>query len=125
MKDRLVWNCGTLAGETGVFRDLSLVVYRCCAGMTYSDQACLNVLLSLEPYRDLTLFDDGTLGWACQGGTMSSQARGPALSYRFRGAEPLFDGHAVHTRAGVPFCIVHQYDRIASWKVGLERRFAG
>lgn len=125
MKDRLVWNCGTIAGELGLFRDLSLVLHRCCAGMTYSDQASLNVLLALEPYRELTLFDDGSLGWACEAGTMSASARGPALSYRFQGREPLFDGDAVYTRAGRLFCIVHQYDRIASWKVALERRFAG
>jgi hypothetical protein len=125
MGQRLVWNCGTLAGEFAAFRDLALNIFTGCAArnVPYSDQASLNLLLSLEPYRSLVLFDDGTLGWACQAGTMAAEARGPELSYRFRGVEPLFDGDAVYTRDGTPFCIVHQYDRVPHWKQAIEKRF--
>ncbi len=108
-----------------MFRDLSLNLYLGCAvrNVTYSDQASLNVLLSLEPYRDITLFDHGELGWACEAATMEASARGPELSYQFFGEEPLFDGDVVHNRAGRPFCIVHQYDRIQRWKSRLEQKF--
>lgn len=125
MRGRLVWNCGTIAGELSVFRDLALNLYLACAAkkVSYADQASLNVLLSLLPYRQLALFDVGDLGWACQAGTMVAAARGPDLSHKFRGSEPLFDGDVVYTRDGKPFCIVHQYDRIPHWKLRLEKQF--
>jgi len=125
MRGRLVWNCGTIAGDLSLFRDMALNLYLGCAArnVSYADQASLNILLSLSPYRQLTLFDNGDLGWACQTVTMAAGARGPKLSYKFRGAEPLFDGDVVYTRAGKPFCIVHQYDRIPHWKTCLEKKF--
>jgi hypothetical protein len=121
MEARPAWNCGTIAGELSFFRDLALNIFIGCSArnVPYSDQASLNLLLSLDAYRPHVLFDDGRLGWACQAGTMVGSARGPTLSYRYRGEEPL-----VFTRAGTPFCIVHQYDRVSSWKVALERKFA-
>lgn len=126
MRGRLVWNCGTIAGELSVFRDLALNLYLACAGknVSYSDQASLNVLLSLEPYRQMTLFDGGDRGWACEAITMVAEVRGPELSYKYRGSEPLFDGDAVYTRAGKRFCIVHQYDRVPYWKMRLQEKFS-
>ena len=94
----------------------------CAAGnVNYSDQASLNVLLSLLPYRQLALFDGGDLGWACEAVTMVAAARGPDLSYKFSEREPLFDGDVVYTSAGKPFCIVHQYDRIPHWRCAWRR----
>ena len=124
MQDRLVWNCGTIAGELGLLRELSLNLYLCSRTVAYADQAALNVLLSLEPYSGVTFFDRGEAGWACEAATMVGSARGPDLSYKFAGLEPLFDGDAVYTRGGRPYCVVHQYDRIPAWKVRLEKRFA-
>jgi hypothetical protein len=124
MRDRPVWNCGTIAGEIALFRDLALNLYLCTPRhLTYSDQASLNVLLSLDPYRSMTLFDRGDLGWACEAATMVASARGADLSYMFLGDEPLFDGDRAHTARGTPYCIVHQYDRIPAWKACFERKF--
>lgn len=124
MHNRLVWNCGTIAGEFAAMRDLALNLYLLSKTVTYADQSALNVLLSLGPYAGHTLFDEGALGWACQAATMVRTSRGPELSYRFQGLEPLFDGHRVFTASGRPFCIVHQYDRVPHWKVAFERQFA-
>lgn len=124
MRDRRVWNSGTIAGEMALLRDLTLNLYLCTPRhMTYADQASLNVLLSLEPYRSVTLFDRGDLGWACEAATMVASARGADLSYKFLGDEPLFDGDRAHTARGTPYCIVHQYDRIPAWKACFERKF--
>jgi hypothetical protein len=125
MHDQVVWNCGTVAGELSFFRDLALNVFLSCIGrnVPYSDQASLNVLLSLEAYREHVLFDTGDLGWACQAGTMTADGRGAELSYRFRGAEPLFDGDAVFTSRGTPYCVVHQYDRVPRWKDHFEQKY--
>ena len=93
------------------------------AAPPYSDQTVLNLLLLREPYLATTLFDDDGAGWACHAHTMARQSRGERLSYRFRGREPLFDGNVVYTAGGHPFCVVHQYDRVPSWKQALEARF--
>ena len=81
MRDRLIWNSGTIAGEMTLLRDLALNLYLCTPRhLTYADQASLNVLLTLEPYRSVTLFDRGDLGWACEAATMVASARGADLS---------------------------------------------
>jgi len=123
MRDRLVWNCGTIAGRIDAVRDLSWNIYQCSRSVTYADQSALNMLLALWPFRERTLFDDGRYGWACQANTMAAAARGPELSYRFRDREPLFDGDTVYTADGTRYCIVHQYDRIPYWKHNLEKKF--
>jgi hypothetical protein len=123
MRNSMVWNAGVVAGELALMRDLSLSVYLTSGDVLYGDQASLNVLLAGTPYKECTLFDAGEAGWACHAATMAATSRGIALSYKFRGREPLFDGEAVHTSDGEPFCIVHQYDRVPAWKACLERKF--
>jgi glycosyltransferase involved in cell wall biosynthesis len=126
MAKRMVWNCGAIAGEFSVFRDLCLNLYLCCIGrnVPYSDQAALNVLLSLDPFRALTRFDAGDLGWACHGGTMVDHGTVQDYAMKYRGIKPVLDGNFVRTSSGKTFCIVHQYDRIPEWNALLQAKYS-
>lgn len=126
MAKRIVWNCGTIAGECSVLRDLCLNLYLCCIGrnVPYSDQAALNVLLSLDPFHALTMFEAGDLGWACQGGTMVDPGYVPDYATKYMGPKPVLDGDVVCTNSGKPFCIVHQYDRIPEWTALFQAKYS-
>lgn len=125
MAERLVFNCGAIAGDTATVRDLGLAIHLLCEGrnVQYADQAALNVLLSLEPYRSRTLFDHGDLAWNCPANTMVDTGHTPAWQSKYRGVTPVLDGDTVRAPNGRTFCIVHQYDRIPLWNERLAARY--
>lgn len=117
IRRRVVWNAGVIAGAASCFRDLCLNVHLLCrsTSTTYSDQAALNVLLSMEPYRHITRFSLSEDGWACHAGTVVDAAMPENLRTKRRERAPAFDGDYVYTATGLKYCIVHQYDRVPQW----------
>lgn len=127
MAGREVYNAGTIAGRGAVMKDLALNVFLCSRRnpIAYTDQAALNVLLSLEPYRSVTRFNDADADWACQAATVAAGSE-----YRTRTGKsapdwtPGFDGENVYARNGQKYCLVHQYDRVPEWRDRLQARYA-
>jgi hypothetical protein len=140
-------NCaGVIAGKAKVVTDLFFALYTICKNLPAEipggggpDQAALNVMLSLEPYRSITKFCTTDDDWVCHLGTsMAAIEAGsggigqycrmygqPALDYfrtKMIGADPkLEDGLVINPLTGAPYCIVHQYDRVPSWKDKMSR----
>jgi hypothetical protein len=127
MRGEVIWNCGVIAGTAALFRDLCLNVHLLCRASIepYSDQAALNILLSMEPYRRLTKFNTGEDGWACHGNTFASMVEGAQAPSHGNEPAPVFDGDHVRSRSGVKYCVVHQYDRVPAWRSPLQERYAG
>jgi len=78
MKDKTIYNAGSFAGEADAVRDLCLVIYL----MNYhniiplaTDQAVLNVLIHLSPWKEITRLSSMADGWACQAGTVATQPK--------------------------------------------------
>jgi hypothetical protein len=71
VKERLIYNAGTISGDFKTIHDMFMVIYQMCQGYKTRnpDQAAYNFLLSLEPYKSLTKFNMANDGWACQIGT--------------------------------------------------------
>jgi hypothetical protein len=127
MGRRETYNAGTIAGRYQVMKDLALNVFLCARlnRISYTDQAALNVLLSLEPYRSITRFNRADDDWACQVGATLARPDGPEpRAHEPDVPPPVLDGDQVRTASGSLYCMVHQYDRIADWKARLERRYA-
>jgi hypothetical protein len=118
MRKRLVWNAAVIAGTATCFRDLCLNVHLLCRASvsTYSDQAALNTILSLEPYRRITRFSLSEDGWACHAGTVADPAMAEKYRTKLREPVPVFDGHCVYTASGLKYSVVHQYDRVPQWR---------
>jgi hypothetical protein len=122
---RVIRNSGVIAGRGEYFRDLCLNVHLLCrsAKTPYADQAALNILLSLEPYRSLARLAASEDGWACHCGVLCD----PDIASKYRSQllepEPRFDGSIVLTHAGKRYSIVHQYDRVPAWRDALRRRY--
>jgi hypothetical protein len=124
---RTIWNAGAIAGTARCFQDLCLNVHLLCrASRTpYSDQAALNIVLSMQPYERVTKFTPSGGGWACHAGTFGD----PAVAYRNRPnllePGPVFEGEYVSTNSGARYCIVHQYDRVPDWRSALLAKYGG
>ena len=119
----IIYNAGTIGGTGAALRDLALNIYLMCQGAPMHvkggggpDQAALNILLSLEPYRSMTRFNASEDGWACQAGTVADPKKIRAFRANLLDPEPVFRDGQVFTHGGERFCMVHQYDRIPAWK---------
>jgi hypothetical protein len=124
---REVYNAGTIAGRGGVMKDLALNVFLSSRHnhIPYTDQAALNILLSLEPYRSITRFNRPDADWACQAATIAAGSEYLATQGKPAPAwTPGFDGEYVLARDGGKYCIVHQYDRVPEWKTRLQAKYA-
>jgi hypothetical protein len=124
---REVYNAGTIAGRGAAMKDLALNVFLCSRHnrIAYTDQAALNVLLSLEPYRSMTRFNRPDDDWACQAATVAAGSEYRAAQGKSPPAwSPEFDGECVYARDGRKYCVVHQYDRVPEWKDRLQAKYA-
>ncbi|MCK9369312.1 hypothetical protein M0R04_05175 [Candidatus Dojkabacteria bacterium] len=129
-KDNIIVNAGVLSGKFNVMIDLFLNIYMLCNGASGHhieggggpDQAALNVILNMKPWKDITIFNNSEDSWAAQLGTT-----GPQLSKdqhnKLVEAVPIMVDGVVCTSEGNPFTIVHQYDRVSEWKNIIEERF--
>lgn len=123
VKHREIYNAGSMAGEFTIFKDFSLAVHLAASTAHHNptpDQAAVNLVLSLEPYKSLTKFNDHDLNWACECGTTVDPSKIDKFRSKLVSSEPIFDGELVKTSKGIPYCIVHQYNRVPNWKNRLE-----
>lgn len=124
MASRRIWNCGVQAGHIRVMRDFWLQLsMACAAGLEAADQAAYNILLSLLPWSEITLFAMSEDGWACQAGTTAWPDRIERLRPHLLEPEPKWDGTFACTSAGIPHVILHQYDRVPDWYPSVYRRY--
>ena len=129
--DNLIFNAGTVAGECKTMIDLFLNIYMFCGRSPVHipgrsdtpDQAALNVLLNLQPYKAITNFTMSEDGYAAQLGTTAN----PEIIEYFKPflveKTPVMIDDLVCTSIGKPFCLVHQYDRVPEWKKILEEKY--
>lgn len=129
-KNNLIVNAGTISGEFHSFLDLALNLYLICGkspqyvpGGGGPDQAALNLLLGLEPYKSIVNIAMSESGYAAQLGTTGPQVQ-EHIKNSLVEPTPVLNNNLVCTSMGVPFSIVHQYDRVPEWKNLMERKYA-
>jgi hypothetical protein len=127
--DNLIYNAGTISGKFETMLDLFLNIYMLCNGTNHwieggggPDQAALNVLLNMKPYKDITNFAMSEDGYAAQLGTTGPQVAGKYAD-KLVEKSPILVDNVVCTSDGRPFSIVHQYDRVPEWKEIIERKY--
>jgi hypothetical protein len=126
MKDRPIYNAGSMAGEFETFRDFSLNVALIIERINNPtpDQAGVNLLLSLEPYKSITNFNGHDTNWSCQCGTTVDPKRIDIFRPNLLSPEPTFDGEYVYNSLGEKYVMVHQYNRVPEWKKEIEKKYA-
>ena len=125
MKDRPIYNAGSMAGEHKTFVDFSLNVFLAIQNLKepMPDQAGVNLLLSLEPYKSITKFNDHDTNWACECGTTVDPSKMSTFRPNLLSPEPTFDGEYAYTSKGEKYVMVHQYNRVPDWKEKIERKY--
>ena len=128
-KDNLIYNAGTVSGKFDTMLDLFLNVYMMCNGTSHfteggggPDQAAVNILLNMKPYKDITNFAMSEDGYAAQLGTTGPQVAGKYAD-KLVEKSPILVDNMVCTSEGKPFAIVHQYDRVPEWKEIIEKKY--
>lgn len=119
-KDNIIYNVGTLGGVSEYVQDLcfNIVTNAVNRPIPIVDQAVYNVLINTQPYKDVVLFTNQLDGWAVQLGTTADPSKINEFKPNLTEKEPIFDfeNKLVKTSNGEVFSIVHQYDRVPSWK---------
>ena len=125
MSDKTIWNCGVLAGDADIMKDLFLNIFLMSVNnrIHNPDQAALNVLLSMEPYKKITKFVTSEEGWACQAGTTVDPLKIDDFRPHLLEPEPTWNGKVACTSKGKPFVVLHQYDRVPEWKKIVESSY--
>jgi hypothetical protein len=118
MKGQPVYNAGIVAGPGGLVADLFKMIYLVCFNARHpGDQAALNMILRLEPYRSLTTIVPPEAPWVAH-----------FAAIQFAGVpgdrRPVIEDGLVTTVDGKAFHILHQYDRAREVKKLIESRLA-
>lgn len=141
-KDFLVYNVGVLAGEKNELKDLLLMIFQMSINrpIPVVDQAVYNFLIQQEPYKTITKYVDNSDAWAAQLGVTEDAIKSgsgdigasigndisKSILYQasYQDTQPtLTDEGIVVNHNGLPFVIVHQYDRTHSWKDKIMKRY--
>jgi hypothetical protein len=124
-KDNEIYNVGVLAGRGHALRDLICNIFVATQGrpIPICDQSTFNFMISMSPYKETSVYLRSEDAWAAQLGTTGD----PTKIEKFRPflieAEPKMSVNIVTTSTGIPFTIVHQYDRIPNWRKILEAKY--
>lgn len=123
MKNNPIYNAGSMAGEHKFFCDYSLNVWNVVRFIQNPtpDQAGVNFLLNLEPYKSVTKFNDHDTPWACQAGTTANPYKMAAFRPYLLSPEPVFDGQYIYNSKGEKYFLVHQYNKVPEWQRKLEQ----
>jgi hypothetical protein len=128
-RNNLIYNAGTVSGKFDTMLDFFLNVYMLCNGTSHTtpggggpDQAAVNILLNMKPYRDITNFATSEQGYAAQLGTTGPQVAGKYGDVLVE-KSPILVDNMVCTSTGQPFALVHQYDRVPEWKKIIEKKY--
>lgn len=125
IKDKSIYNAGSMAGEFQTFLDFSLNVALVVQKINNPtpDQAAVNVLLSLQPYESITKYisHDGT--WACECGTTVDPTKIDKFRPYLLCDEPMMVGDEVCNVYGEKYVMVHQYNRVPDWKNIIEAKY--
>jgi hypothetical protein len=119
MADTPIYNAGVTAGTYEEYLDLCYNVNLLCNGAPMyveggggPDQAALNLLLSLKPYKDITLYTEHDDGWACQCGTTVDPSKINNFRPNLLSPEPVWKDGVMYNSKGEKYAILHQYNRV-------------
>lgn len=126
VKDNSIYNAGSMMGRFDTFVDFSLNVALILANAQHNptpDQAAVNLILSLEPYKNITQFNNHDVSWACEAGTTVDPTKIDKFRPNLLCSEPKWDGEYVYNSKGEKYCMVHQYNRVPNWKSTIEKKY--
>ncbi len=149
IQDKFVNCAGVIGGRKEALLDFFCHIYLMCKNINPHieggggpDQAAMNILSNLYPWKDRIKIFTGLDTWVCHAGTtddaiydgtnenyMSFVYKNDIEAYRLLNKietrkRPVLKDGMVCNHEGLPYAILHQYDRVASWAV-LKDKYRG
>lgn len=126
-KDNIIYNVGVLAGDAEYVKDLvfNIFINGINRPISIVDQAVYNVLINTQPYKNVVSFKSQENPWAVQLGTTGDPSKIKGFRPFLTDKEPIFDFEdgLVKTSSGLPFYVVHQYDRVPDWAELVRKKY--
>jgi hypothetical protein len=121
-KNNTIYNVGTFGGQSEQVKDMVFNIFTNAINRPIGicDQAVFNVLLSVQPYKDMVC---RTYNWACEAGTVADPTKIASFRPNLLGYEPVFENGIVYTHDRYVYPIVHQYDRVPEWKSFVQKKY--
>ena len=134
MANKTIYNAGTIAGTHQQFVDFCYNVYLVSKGAPLyveggggPDQAAMNLLLSLEPYKSMALFNNHDDVWACQCGTTLDPNKYDTFKPKFLTKnEPTYNlesGFVSSSKTSELYTLVHQYNRVPELNEIIRKKY--
>jgi len=142
LKDEMIYNVGTIAGEAAMMKSLFLLLFQISINrpIPVVDQAMFNFLISVYPFKNNTYFAGNSDSWAIQLGTTIEAVKAGSgdigkevtanpsklIEYqmKYEDVQPVITNDAIKTKTGKLYTIVHQWDRIPELKTMIEEKYA-
>lgn len=141
-KEMKVCNVGILAGSPSQMRDLFFMIFQMSVNrpIPIVDQVVFNIILQQKPYTDIVKTTTNKDAWAINLGITREAVKSGAgdlgatiqnnpskmimyeTTYLDEQPNITDEGIVVNSR-GIPFVIVHQYDRTLAWRDKIEARY--
>jgi len=124
-KNNEIYNVGVLAGRGDAMRDLVISIFAAAIGrpIPICDQSTFNFMIQSQPYLQTSVYLRSEDAWAAQLGTTADPSKIDQFRPFLIEAEPKMENEEVTTSTGIPFTIVHQYDRVPYWRNVLEAKY--
>lgn len=136
IKDEMIYNVGTLAGEIQSIKGLLAFIFQLSINrpIPIVDQAVYNYILHQAPFSYDTFFTNNEDAWAIQLGTTIGAVKSGkgeiGIMFKqdpskyeaiYEDNQPVIEDGVVKTPDGKRYCIVHQYDRVDDLREQIER----
>ena len=124
-KNNEIYNVGVLAGSGDAMKDLFISIFAAAIGrpIPICDQSTFNFMISTAPYRQASVYLKSEDAWAAQLGTTADPSKIDQFKPHLLEPSPKMENNEVTTSTGIPFTIVHQYDRVPEWKKIIEEKY--
>jgi hypothetical protein len=121
-KNNTIYNVGTFGGKSEYVKDMFFNIFTNAINrpIPIVDQAVFNVLINTQPFKDVCVPTDN---WACEAGTVADPSKIDKFRPNLLCYEPVFENGVVMTHDRYVFPIVHQYDRVPSWKKFVQEKY--
>lgn len=126
VKDNPVCNVGILAGRTDYIRDLCFHIYQFSLNRPdwVADQAAYNVLINTLPWSKVTDTTMLASAWAINAHVTNMPDKMAEFEPFLLEPRPYMEDGIVKNSYGLPFAIVHQYDRVPEWTEQIHKKYA-
>ena len=126
-KENEIYNVGVVAGTGSAVRDLAVNIFTSAINrpIPICDQSTFNFMISMSPYKETSKYVRSEDGWACQLGTTADSNKIAEFKPFLLEPTPILKGDNMTTSTGLPYYIVHQYDRNPVLRDVIEAKYNG